>query len=61
MIVKCKDNKIYYENLNNEEIEIPKDLDQYDLTISGKFLNEVLKINPDLVHSLKVVARVSPK
>ena len=45
LIVKYKNNKIIYETLNNEKFENLKNLENYDLTISGEHLDDVLKTN----------------
>lgn len=61
LIIKFENGKIYYENLNGEKMENLKNLQNFNLTISGENLNELIKVKPDLVHELKVVARVNPK
>lgn len=49
-----------YENIDGDSIDT-KDIDNYDLTISGNYLDQLYELQDDLIDKLKVVARVSPK
>lgn len=60
LIITKKGENLIFTKIDGKEI-VPKNLDDYDLTVTGKYLNELILEKPNLLKKLKVIARVNPK